>query len=162
MIGQTFTKTIAAAALALSTFTASPAFADNDARDRVIAGAVLLGIIALAVREQREERDRAAQAPVVRHPEPIQRQYSPTPLSRGPEVSRDYRDPAQLPVQCFQDLRTDEGPRRVFDAECLEFHYPFARFLPGACAGTVQMNGRFAAVYWPRCLSDAGYRLAGR
>lgn len=150
-------STVLAATLALGATTA-PVMAD-ERTDRIIAGALILGIIGAGLSQR---RDRSAPE-VVHQPQrdvvPLVPQWQYQPRDRHVE-SRQHR--RALPAQCLRRYQTRDGGVRLFDGSCLEEHYRGYRRLPLDCAVTIRSHGRFESGFAPRCLRRAGYEMAGR
>jgi len=126
---------------------AAPAMAD-DRTDRIIAGAIILGIIGAGIhnsqtRDQRVTRD-----------QPV------TPLIPTVRVTPAHNN-RYLPAACLHRYHTRQGDVRLFDGTCLERSFQGYRHLPLSCAVTIQSGGRYDSGFRPDCLRSAGYRLAG-
>ncbi len=137
------------AALALS-LPASPVRAD-ERTEQWVGAAIMLGIVGLGIHASRErDRDRAAEAAT----------RDVAPLGDHVWIEQPRHRNA-LPQECLRRYRTQTGVTRLFDGDCLDQRFSGAAHLPLSCALTVRSGGRFESGFRPRCLRDAGYRLAG-
>ena len=152
---KTVLSTVLASAIALVCPTA-PVVAD-DRTDQWIAGAILLGLLGAVISdsegrvELRLNDNRQVQP---RHVTPL------VPRHQYQEVRP--RQTRALPAECLRRYNTRDGRIRLFDADCLETRFRGYRHLPLDCAVTIRSHGSFESGFRPRCLREAGYRLAGR
>lgn len=159
---RTFISTIAAAAIALTAFGATPAFADRD-RDLARALTAILGVAVIGtIIHDKKKKDRARRATrrdyqPEYHPPRVHRrpQVDPRPLPR--KVRRNL-----LPPHCLRSFKTRRGTVRMFPRRCLERSYSFINHLPEHCATRVKTDGGRRIGWEARCLRQAGYRLAHR
>ena len=142
-------NTVIAAAIALGT-TSAPVMAD-DRTERIIAGAILLGILGAAVNDAQQD-DRA---------ELSSRRITTIAPERAPRRIQQQRSRA-LPAACLRGFRTNQGRVRLFDGNCLERSFRGYHRLPRECAVRIRNHGRLDTGFRPRCLSSAGFGLAGR
>ncbi len=147
---RTLTGTLAAGAIALAGLTATAAPANASDRDlaRLLAGAVILGIIAHGVNEDRKSRQAHAQPPKTQRP---------------PQHSRPHR--VQLPQACAVTTRTRHGAQQTFyTVDCLRRNRVEVRALPRHCVTDIRTrrHGPTVAAFSGACLRDAGYRTARR
>ena len=160
MFRKTFLASTLAAALAVTSITATPAVAAPDGEDfaRAALGLLVIGAIASASRDN----DRGRPAPV-----------EPTPgrggwdqgwnggghgHGRGNGGGRHDRDRFALPADCAFEAYTHRGWRDVYGARCL--NRAGFRSLPEACVFEVGERHDRRTVYGARCLADFGYRTA--
>ncbi|WP_299027153.1 hypothetical protein [uncultured Sulfitobacter sp.] len=177
-----FIGTVTAAALAMTAFTAAPAFADNDRTARTIATILGLAAVGAIIHENNKDKKRARQT----HAKPVRKQHSlvhrhgaqqhshangrnahrhthtqqrqrvqPKPLPQ--RVNRKL-----LPQRCFRSFDTRRGQVRMFGNRCLERNYQFVNRLPQNCFVRVRTNEGKRSGYGARCLRQNGYRLARR
>ncbi len=144
------TKTLMAGAVAFTAATA-PVMADD--ADDVFIGAIVLGILGLALNNS--DGEIRARTNTGQRPREI------TPLSQGNQIgTRNAR--RGLPAACLQRFETRRGAVRVFDDACLQRSYRAYWQLPRGCEVSVRTRRGIENGFDPRCLRDAGYRLAGR
>jgi hypothetical protein len=133
-------KHLIAIALAATTALSTPALADdwsrND-RNRLIVGATILGLIALATADRGQPT-----------PAPQQPIYQPQPVS-------------YLPGACATTYNTANGRIGFVNGTCLEQNYVQTAALPLDCALTLRINGAYVGGFDPGCLDARGYRLSG-
>lgn len=67
-----------------------------------------------------------------------------------------------LPGHCRSSFWTPDGNRSYMDTECLQNTFRFQRDLPRQCRITVLDHNRRKSGYSISCLTDNGYRIAGR
>lgn len=139
-----FMKIATLAGLTSLALAPAPAVADNSRTERVIVGAVALAIIGSAI-HQNQQRQRDV-TPLI----PNQQRVEVRPVG-----------PGALPAHCLQRYHTHQGQMRLFNGACLENSYAAYRHLPLSCAVTVRDGHRYSSGFRPRCLRDAGFRLAG-
>ncbi len=136
-----FTATLAAAAMALTSLTATPAAAQDRDLMRFLAGAAAIAIIAGAA-----SRNRADAQP------PRYGQHQ-----RGHARGRQ----AVLPASCSIEVRNRGRNEQLFNPSCLQragFHR-----LPRQCERELRTNRGSRTVLSGACLRQAGYRVeAGR
>jgi len=148
---RTLTTSLAAGAIALAglTATAAPAHASDRDLARLLAGAVILGIIAHGVREDRKSREAHAQPP--KHAQP-------------PHHGRPHR--VQLPQACATTVRVrGSGNQTYYPVQCLRRNGVEVRALPRQCVADIRTHhrhGETITAFSGACLRDAGYRTAQR
>lgn len=154
--------------------TPAPARADDDSLRRILGAAVVVGAVALAVREN-DRRERQAR-PNTQPQQPayhrIDRQgnwhrqqngWQQPRVDHRPRPQPDLRsDGWLLPASCLRDFRVRGEHVRLFAAHCLERSYRHADRLPLACATTIRSEGRLRTGFDPRCLRHQGYRVTDR
>lgn len=154
-----FTATLAAVAVAATTFSAAPAFADRDDQRVARAIAALLGLAVVGSIINNNKTDRPNGQVTVRtpghgagngHVNP-----RPRPLPRG--VGR-----ATLPRQCFRSFQTRRGYVNMFVRRCLERNFRGVHRLPQACAQRVRTERGPRFGFEARCLRHNGYRVSRR
>lgn len=135
-----FTAMVVSAALAATSFTATPARADEDVF-KVLGGLVVLGILANQIEKNKDRRD-ARQT--TRNTTVYTRPVAPKVVKRAPS-------------RCVREQWTHRGTREVYGARCMQRH---ARTqLPQACLRQNQTNSGPRYFYAPRCLRQNGWRL---
>lgn len=133
------TATLAAAAVALTGITATPAFAIGEREEDILKLMLGAGAIALLV-DRANDKKRQADHNRYRH---------------------DYRHDARgriIPGECVFDVRTRDGRRNVVGKRCVE-QSGFRGRLPQDCAFQIRTNRGPTTVYGQRCLRDRGYRI---
>lgn len=144
-IHRQFIGTIAAAAIALTGFTAAPARAGDDEVGAALAALLGLAIVGAVIHEKKKDRKRhSVHTPV--HPQPIPHR-----------VNRKL-----LPQQCLRSFNTDRGHRRMFGQRCLNNHYRHVNSLPHTCHREVYTDRGWRRGYAARCLNRHGYQMARR
>ena len=151
-----FIATIAAAALAVTGFSA-PARADANDAAKIIAGIAALALIAKAI-DDRNDRKAARQQHYTHRPQP---QHHHQPGLKPRPLPHQAARPG-LPDHCLFTANTAHGPARVFGARCLQRNYVQANTLPQACAQQAWTDRGQRWVYNAACLRNQGYRLASR
>lgn len=131
---------------------AAPARADlNDEQvGRIIAGAALLGVLGLAIRQHERNNEQPQMAPQQGHRPHGQHGYQP---QHG-----QFR--ATLPDTCRNIYQMRQGRVELYDPNCLASHMQGAGRLPLNCARTIRHNGYYISGFEPRCLAQHGYRVA--
>jgi len=166
-----FIALILAAAVAVTSLSATAAEAGDKDLKRFILGVAALGIAAAAIENQRRgddgrhgghvSRQDVYHPPVVHAPQRGHGGYNggyvaPRPL---PDRAR----AAVLPSECLLQVSDRRGTRNVYGARCLERSDIRVSRLPEHCALTViGQQGRARTVYDAGCLSNSGYRTARR
>lgn len=159
---------VAAASLALAV-TAPPARA-ADAREiaTIVAGLAAVGLIAKAVKDNKDKaaarRDRYAPAQA----EPYDYRLETTRNSRhdgdrhdngrGPRYGDGWRK-SVLPGECVRSVETRRGYRQVVSERCLESQGVRTSRLPNRCDIDADYRGRSYAGYDVSCLRAQGYRF---
>lgn len=145
MLHRTFIATILAASLAVTSFTAAPARADNDAA-KIIAGVAALALIGAAVADARQNDRPKAIYPNAQgygHVKPHRKGYQPYVAQNR------YTHSGVIP------LRNAHQPQRQGYGGYGKRHGADNRVvLPQAC---LIRDGRDRAVYSARCLQRMGY-----
>ena len=139
-----FVATLVSAALAATSFTATPARADEDVL-KVLGGLVVLGVIANQIdkRNDRKAAQQRARNTTIHTP-----RYAPSV-----KTSRIKRAPSR----CVREQWTHRGIREVYGARCMQTHAKAQ--LPQACLRQNQTNSGPRYFYAPRCLRQNGWRL---
>lgn len=154
-MSRKFITTIVAAAIAVTTISATPAFADGHRTRDDQLGALLLGAAAIFVIgkaiNDRKKRENKAQV-TTRNVAP---QYTPQ-HSEPPRATRK----SVLPAYCVRNLNTADGRQRVVGLLCLERNYGNVDHLPRNCLRGVETRNGQRWGYAPRCLRRNGYRIA--
>lgn len=144
-IHRQFIGTIAAAAIAITGFTAAPARAGEDEVGAALAALLGLAIVGAVIHEKKKDKKRhTVHTPV--HP-------TPKPLPK--RVNRKL-----LPAHCLRSFHTDHGKRRLFGQRCLNKHYRYVDSLPYRCHREVFTDRGWRQGYGARCLNRHGFQLA--
>lgn len=156
--------TVTAVAMALTTFNAAPAHADEQRAARIAATILGIAVLGAIINDQKKDKKKAQE--IYRQPPPKQvytrrennnvqhRGYvQPRPLPQ--RVSR-----KQLPQDCLRSFDTRQGRAHIFERRCLERNYRAADRLPQNCAVALRTNDGTRAGYDARCLRRNGYSLA--
>jgi hypothetical protein len=137
---------LTATVLAIGLAAPLPAVADKDEGRggadirQLVAGAALIGLLGLAL----SNRDR-------------DRNDTPAPQPQEPH------DPWRLlPGSCLDVFDTARGRLDIFNADCLDARYGWARQLPLTCAVATRVQGRFVSGYDAACLEQRGYEVSNR
>ncbi len=164
-----FTATLAAAAIALTGLTATPAAAQDRDLARFLAGAALVAIIATAASRNRAEAERP------RHDRRYDNRYDDRYDSRRENrydnrKDRRYGQPpygnawgrrAVLPASCAIEVRNRGRNEMLYNPRCLE--RAGIHRLPRQCERELRTNRGSRTVLSGPCLQQAGYRVeAGR
>lgn len=160
---------VTAVAIAFTSATAAPAFADSRTDKQVLTlllGAAALGLI---LNESKKKKERRA-ATVSRDISPF---LPPVGRDRDRRWDRDrYRDHdwdrrrghndrrhRLLPARCAYELKNYNGRSRVVSRQCLA-DYGMHRGLPRECAFEAKGKRGWGTVYGARCLHRNGYKIA--
>lgn len=167
-----FISGIAVASIAFTTFTATPAAADNKDLARIAAGVLGVAIIGKIISDSNKRDDRRGHvvtrqhvqpAPIYRAPQVKQhRKLQPRPLPQGYGKAKHHgrANARLLPKQCFQSFDTRRGSVLMFGSRCLQRNYAYANRLPQHCAQQIRTRQGNRFGYEARCLRGAGYSLA--
>ena len=179
---------VLAAGLAFGSVPAPAAAADTGDLGRVIAGALILGLIAKAVEDQRDSQP-SRSVTINRYytpPAPPERVYIPAPqvferIDRGsphgrpghphtrpghphythatPPKADVYRPGRTIPGACARTFDTRNGPRTFVGRACLKRDGIQTADLPARCQRELDLGGRDVNAWNLNCLKDAGYRV---
>lgn len=144
-IQKRFIATIAAIAIAVTSFSAVPARAGDDEAAAAIAAILGLAVIGAVIADKRKDKKKVT-VKEPRHPRPL-----------PPRVGRKI-----LPQQCLRSFRTDRGAARIFGQRCLQRHYKHVHSLPQRCHREVYTDRGWRQGFGARCLNHYGYQLARR
>lgn len=136
------TITVTAAAMALTSFAATPARADDDDVAKALAALVGIAIVGKIVHDEKKKKKK-------KHPGTVK----PRPLP--PQVTRDT-----IPSRCLREYETSRGWITLYARRCLEKHYLYAHELPRDCKRRVHTYQGKRVGFKPRCLRRWGYRVA--
>lgn len=162
---KTFTASLLAFSIAITSITAVPAQASSDEDiAKFLAGAAALFILGKAIENNKAPKKQKKKKRKVKPKKTYQQQ---------PHVSRNQhrrhrirKSPMHhvVPAECGFPIKTRRGNyREVFGEHCLEKNMRLARLLPAACEENVRIrHGRRADVYDGRCLRKFGYRVEAR
>lgn len=156
--------TVTAAAMALTTFTAAPAHADDKRTARIAATVLGLAVLGAIIHDNKQ--DKKAQHNTYR--QPVQKKvytqrHNNRVQQRGhvqPRPLPQRVDRKQLPQNCLRSFDTRQGKAHMFGRRCLERNYRAAHRLPQNCAITVRTYDGRRSGYDARCLRRNGYSLA--
>ncbi len=153
MIRKTLFASALAGVMALTSVAATPAIAAPDTEDyiKTILGAVILGAIAKAAKDQRSDRE----------------------VTRGSNRPDDWRYDRDnrghrgnrlqaLPARCETTIRTRSGRSEVFGSRCLRNEGVRVERLPSRCEFDVRGQRHERTVFGKRCLEREGYRVEAR
>ena len=175
--------TFTAATLALTTFTAAPAFADDERAARAIAtllGIAVIGSILNDREDHKSERQNAVRNPARTHEQAQRHRHGSQShahvIDRSPHTHRNRvgnrvikpkvlpRRVSRklLPQNCLRSFHTRDGRARLFTQRCLERSYKHVNSLPDRCFRRVRTDQGKRRGYSARCLNRAGYSLARR
>ena len=135
----------AAAALALTAATATPAAAWGKNEQKALGAIVGLAIIGTILNEASKGNSRPAPPPT----------YRPAPPPRWEDRT------TWLPGSCLREVRLSSGKRDVVSAQCLHDEGVTAR-LPQSCAFEIRTDWGKQKVYGASCLADNGFRVSRR
>ncbi len=154
-----FTGTLAAAAIAATTFSAAPAFADRNDDRATRAIATLLGLVVVGKIIHDNNKDRPSGHVTVRKlgHDVGNGRVSPRPRPLPSRVGR-----ATLPRKCFRRFQTRRGQVNMFVRRCLERNFRAVNRLPQACAQRVRTDRGPRFGFGARCLRRNGYRVSRR
>ncbi|MTJ04756.1 MAG: hypothetical protein FH759_08715 [Sediminimonas qiaohouensis] len=156
-MSRPFIAAVVAASLALSGLSATTAQAGNRDVARAIAGIAAVAIIAGALSDRDNRRNRGH----------VTRRYDPDPVVIPRPLPRRVQRHS-LPRHCMIRAQSRYGePRRVFGSRCLNRHFRYTDSLPRACAVRIGGNHHRHANYGRHgysvgCLRQHGYHLAHR
>lgn len=159
MLPSRLVTTLTAAAIAMTAFTAVPAYADRDDRAaRAIATILGLAVVGAIINDRKHERERRRDT----HAAPVRRPHGYVqPRTRvQPKTLPTRVDRKLLPQQCFRSFNTRRGQVRMFGRRCLERNYRYVNRLPQNCFQRIRTNEGKRAGFGARCLRQNGYRLA--
>ncbi|QUJ76448.1 hypothetical protein KDD17_16450 [Sulfitobacter albidus] len=174
-LSSRFLSTLAATALALTAFTAAPAYADDDRTARALATILGLAIVGKIIHDERKDdkEKRKARQQVYKPQAHTHRHGHLTHRHHDGQVRHSHRshqpkprplprrvDRKQLPKHCFRSYDTRQGTAYMFGRRCLERSYQFVNRLPQACAQRIRTYDGKRRGYNARCLRRNGYSLA--
>jgi len=154
-IHRQFIATVAAAAIAITGFTAAPARAGEDEVGAALAALLGLAIVGAVIKDKRDDRKARQQVHTPHHVTPAPRPVHPRPVP--PQVNRKL-----LPNQCLRTLHTDRGRAHLFTQRCLERHYRHVNSLPDRCHRQVWTDRGWRQGWGARCLNRHGFQMARR
>jgi len=154
-----FTATIAAGAIALTGFAATPAQAlDEGETLRLLLGVGALAAIASAAHNKNKDKDRNKDSVKINA-------WPNDPYYNGNVQVKPYqqqgvktRRRATLPAKCETVVPTRRGDQRFFGEPCLK-RSGFHAKLPQKCAKTLDFGRREVKAYGKTCLQKQGYRV---
>ena len=157
--------TIAAAAIALSGLTATPAAALDDREVvKLLLGAAAVGVLVNELNKKNKKEIAAENAyrnnTSYRYDDNRydDNRYDNNRYDNNSRSSRANRNRV-IPQACVFDIRTRNGYRDVVSGHCVE-RSNFRGNLPKDCKFQVRRNGRSQTVYGANCLRDRGIRIA--
>lgn len=137
----------AAAALALTAVTATPAAAWGKSEQKALGAIVGLAILGTILNEASKGNARPAPPPT----------YRPAP----PSPPRWEDRTTWLPGSCLREVRLSSGKHDVLSAQCLRDEGVTAR-LPSSCSFEIRTDWGTQKVYGTACLADNGFRVSRR
>lgn len=143
---RNLTNSLIAATLVLSSFTATPAHADEKDVAKALAAIIGIAVVGKIIKDAKDDKKKVTR----RRPLP--------PLE--PRPMPDLVDDKLLPPHCLRTFDTYDGAKHMFGRRCLEKHYFFAQYLPDRCLRYLDTFNGFREAYAPRCLRRKGYSLA--
>jgi hypothetical protein len=151
------TATLAAAAIALTGLTATPAVAQDRDLARFLAGAALVAIIATAASRNRAE----AEAPRYDRRYGDNRRFGNDRRYGQHQRGHAWGRPAVLPAACSIQVRNRGRNELLYNPRCLE--RAGIHRLPRQCERELRTNRGSRTVLSGACLQQAGFRVeAGR
>jgi hypothetical protein len=155
---KSLTTLAAAAAIALTSLTATPAAALSN-KDRNALG-IVLGIGTMALIIDGIEKDKKQVRRTERYEERYQDRYQDRWDGDRREVRRDARH--MLPAQCLTRVETRGRSREVISGRCVARNTSRVN-LPQACAFDIRTDrNRREEVFGRNCLESHGYRISRR
>lgn len=149
-----FIGTFTAIAIAATTFTAAPAYADNDRAARTVATLLGLAVVGKIIHDN---RDRQGGHVTVTNPGRNLGHGTVSPRPRSQGVHR-----AALPARCLRSFQTRGGEVRMFGRRCLEQNYRAVNRLPQSCAQHIRTDRGTRSGFGARCLRRNGFRISQR
>ena len=158
-----FITTLAAAAVALSSVSATPVMAnpDRDRLARFLAGAATLIIIGTAINNSQASPRSNTQTHYNPHAHYNPR-ATPKPKPKPKPKPRAHHGKPPLPAKCVLRVPSRYGSYATLGSRCLNKNYRAARHLPQVCRESVKLKGVWRSAYKIRCLRDRGFRIVGR
>ena len=135
-----FATTLIAGAIALNPMASAPAHA-GDAKDAL---GVIIGLAALAAIANEIDNNRTT-----RH----------SGATRNAIIIRNHNRARVLPAQCVRRFDTNQGPRNILRARCLERNGIRTARLPDRCERTIQTRRGFGTGFAARCLQRQGFAI---
>lgn len=172
-----FLGMLAAGAVAFTTLTAVPVYADDARTARVLATILGIAIVGKIIHDDRkdkkEKQQKKGHKPKIQQPAQSHRHGNLTHRHDRGRLEHDHGyakpDPRPLPQRvdrkvlpknCFRSYQTYDGPAYMFGRHCLERSYEFVNRLPQTCAQRIRTPDGNHRGYDARCLRRNGYSLA--
>lgn len=166
--------TLTAAVLALTTFTAVPAYAEDDRRAARVAATVLgLAVVGSIIHNKNKKDDkkvhtehRNVHSGTHRHGDLRHAHrggshaHNHGHVSRHKGVQHNHVSRNLLPAQCLRSFDTRGGKVHMFGRRCLERNYRAVHRLPGHCAINIRTHKGDHSGFQARCLRQNGFQLA--
>ena len=150
---KTITAGAAAAAIAITSFAATPAQAlDRGETMRLLLGLAAAGVVMHEASKHDKVMDR-------RHRQSSRNDPPTVRVAPGYRGKR-HKNSRYLPARCETDVPTRRGERTFFGKPCLE-RSGFRAALPRQCARTLDFGRREVLAYGKGCLRRHGYRMRG-
>ncbi len=150
-----FIALILAAAVAVTSLTAVPAYADGKTA-RQFGWLALIGVIALAVQNNNRNQAVTHNSNTYTPPKTLNTPNIP-PHPLPPQVTRKL-----LPHKCLRVHNVNGQRRELFGLQCLRQNFTYVSSLPYACQlGYSNYRGKRIG-YEPLCLRERGYVTAVR
>ena len=143
---------VMAAAVALTSVTASPVSANDDIKTRnLVLGLSALAILGAVASQNNNQVDRRDN----RWDDSRNRDWD-----NGRRHDDRWRN--SLPSACEFRVRTRDGSQQVLGANCLQQHRVAVNRLPNQCEMNIRTNHGTREVFGSRCLERKGYRIEAR
>ncbi|MDO6731489.1 hypothetical protein Q4577_15755 [Marinovum sp. 2_MG-2023] len=154
-MSRKFISTIMAAAVALTSFSAVPAAAENRNFEKFVIGAgTLLLLHELANHKMQKQHNTHSQDYKKHHDKKYGQKY-------GKKYGKKRLAP--VPGYCLTRIQTRHGSERILSSRCLNRNYRHAEYLPRSCKVSIKTWRHGHKVtrngYKPRCLRSKGFRI---
>ena len=175
-INSRFVGAVTAAAVTLTTFTAAPAFADDERTARAIAAILGLAVVGKIIHDNNKDRDHVTRHVYKEPPKAKKKQVKKQKVQTYQQPRRANKQRYQngsiyakplpsrvsrktLPQHCLRSFQTRRGYVRMLPRRCLERNYDFVNRLPQHCGIRVRTDRGPRMGYAARCLRQNGYRF---
>lgn len=145
------TSAILAAAVALTSITATPAAAGNKDFEKFLLGAGTILILGSILNENNRNRGYAVTPKIVT-------QTNPKVVIKPTKPAKVIKQTRWLPKHCERRIATAKGPFHYMERRCLIQNAP-RMSLPNGCLRRVDGINRDFTVYGSRCLRGKGFHF---